>query len=130
MDEPARTQLDTAEIAHDHRTNIEQSGALQNIEHRLARRAGGLAIIGGALHWIRAVNVVDVGRAVVAGVREAVAGAVDKRACFRFRRGAAYEGDKPRALDLNLVLDNLTGGGALIALQHYATRKSYSGVPG
>ena len=111
MHQSAGPQLDAAEVAHDYRAHIEHAGALHHVQHRLSGRAGGLTIIGGSLHRVCAIDVVDVGRAMVTGIGKAAAGGVDKRAGFFLISDATNQGNKPGPLNFNFVFN----------LAHWAT---------
>ena len=52
----------------------------------------------------------------VAGIRKARTGGIDKLARLRLVAGAANQRDKPRTLDLNLVLDGRAFDRALIGI--------------
>ena len=61
---------------------------------------------------------VDVGRAVVAGIGEPVPGGIDERPRFVLIRHPPDKGDESRTLNLNLVLDSLPCDWTLVFLQH------------
>lgn len=80
--QPAGAELDAAEVANDHGDHVGEAGADEDVEHRAAGRAGGLAVVGGPLDAVGSGHLVDVGRAVVAGIGVLRPGQCDEVAGF------------------------------------------------
>ena len=72
VDETAGAEFNAAEIADSNGRDIEQPGPAEGIEHGGAGGAGGFPVVAGAINRVGAIDVINIGGAVVTGIRVAV----------------------------------------------------------
>ena len=96
-------QLHPAEIPHHHGRNVEHAAPPQHIQHRLASRARGFAIVAGPLHRVRTLHRVNEGAAMMPRIRILRTGGLNKSPGIILAAHPPNQSDKPRALHLQLA---------------------------
>ena len=94
VNETASAEFNAAEIANSDGRNVEQSGPAEGIEHGGAGGAGGFPIVTGAFNRVGAIDVINIGGAVVTGIRVAVFEVAYEVAGLGFGFDAGDEGNE------------------------------------
>ena len=94
MDEAAGAEFNAAEIADGDGRDVEQPRSAEGIEHGGAGGAGGFPVVAGAFDRVGAIDMINVGGAVVTGIRVAVFEVADEVAGLGFSFDAGDEGNE------------------------------------
>jgi hypothetical protein len=94
VDETASAEFNAAEIADGNGRDIEQPGSAEGIEHGGAGGTGGFPVVAGAFDRVGAIDVINVGGAVVTGIRVAVFEVAYEVTGLGFGFDAGDEGDE------------------------------------